>query len=653
MAQTPAPRRKPVRVKTATADRTESPSFEQQLRSHVRSRAAQWLADPRVTSVGIARHLTAAGRQGAWVVQFTVSDAAVPEGALASARQATVPSSVRVGEVEVPVEVLTRSFKPAFVPVSLPAKDPRKVRADVVAPGFSVGNLHTSAGTIGAFVRDRRSGDLLLLSNWHVLHGPQAALGVTVVQPGRHDDNRVEANAIGVLLRSHLGPAGDCAVASISGRGMSTQTWELGVSASSIGDPELGDAVIKSGRTTGVTRGRVTRIEVNTRMDYGSGVVAIVGGFEVGLDPRAPPPDNEISRGGDSGAAWMAVDRRGQPTSVMLGLHFAGDAEGSEGEFALACYAQSVMTALEIEPAGELLQPAAPEAAENALRTGYDRAFLGQPIAVPSFTAARARDLVPLDGDVELRYCHYSAWLSRQRKYALCAAWNIDGGSFKRLKRVGFQVDRRGDLPDHQLTDAIYRMNPLDKGHIARRADLCWGPLEEARQANKDSFFYTNIVPQHEAFNQSGNTSDDPEGGLWGRLENTLFDSENPRDLKLSLMAGPIFGAQDRSFSQNGERCLLPDEFWKLVAYVDQPTGELRSYAFLLTQKHLLGPLAEGLDLAPWVWARIGLADLSDRSGVRFAKVLHEREQPFAAVETATDGPRLKIVMRDEDFFSR
>ncbi|MFN6994137.1 MAG: DNA/RNA non-specific endonuclease [Aquincola tertiaricarbonis] len=641
------------RVRKKAADPADPADFERVLRAHVRSRAAQWLADPRLTSVGLTRPTTAAGRRGPWTVQFTVDSAAVPEGALAAARPVDVPPVIRIGDVDVPTEVVPRSFKPAYLPVALPAKDPRKVRAEVVSPGLSVGNLHTSAGTIGAFVRDRRSGELLLLSNWHVLHGPQAALGVTVVQPGRHDDNRVEANGIGVLLRSHLGPAGDCAVARISGRGVSSQAWELGVSVTAIGDPELGDAVVKSGRTTGVTRGRVTRIEVNTRLDYGGGVVAIVGGFEVGLDPQALPPDGEISRGGDSGAAWMAVDRRGKPAPVMLGLHFAGDAERSEGEFALACYAQSVMTALDVEPAGELALPPVAQGGDDALRAGYDRDFLGRAIVPPTFTAARRRDLAVLEGDAELRYCHFSVWLSRQRKYALCVAWNIDGASFKRLKRTGFQVDRRGDLPAHQLTDAIYRMNPLDRGHIARRADLCWGPMEEARQANRDSFFYTNIVPQHEAFNQSGNTADDPEGGLWGRLENTLFDSENPRALKLTLMAGPVFGAQDRRFEQNGEQCLLPDEFWKVVAYVDEASGALRAYAFLLTQKHLLGPLAEGLDLAPWVWARIGLADLGERTGLRFPKVLLEHEQPFAAVESVLDGPRLRLIHSDDQFFSR
>lgn len=131
-----------------------------------------------------------------------------------------------------------------------------------------------------------------------------------------------------------------------------------------------------------------------------------------------------------------------------------------------------------------------------------------------------------MEGEIELRYCHFSVWLSKARKYRLCVAWNIDGNQFKRLKRVGFRTDRRADLEKYQLTDAIYVHNPFDKEHIARRADLCWGTPEESHQANYESFYYTNIAPQHEAFNQSDNTDDDPEGGAWGRLENTVLDSE-------------------------------------------------------------------------------------------------------------------------------
>lgn len=125
--------------------------------------------------------------------------------------------------------MIERSYKPSFTEVKLAAKDPRKERADVMAAGMSVGNVFTSAGTICAFVRDRATRNILLLSNWHVLQGPSGFIGVDVVQPGKHDDNRVDNNKIGTLLRSHLGPAGDCAIAAVSGRSVSGELLGLGV----------------------------------------------------------------------------------------------------------------------------------------------------------------------------------------------------------------------------------------------------------------------------------------------------------------------------------------------------------------------------------------------------------------------------------------
>lgn len=651
-ARAPQAAKRPAQPKAGP--RGKDAALLQTLREYMRAKSSQLLEDPNVTSVGIGHKQIAGVKKPQLAIQFTVERKAAPE-ALEALGTRAIPEAIDIGGVRVPTDVIERSYKPTYTEVALEAKGRRKARADVIEPGISVGNVFTSAGTIGAFVRDRATRAVLLLSNWHVLHGPRGFIGVDVVQPGRHDDNRVEFNKIGTLLRSHLGPAGDCALSTVSGRALSGKVLELDVEVSSIGDPEIGDAVIKSGRTTAVTRGKVVRIEVNTKMDYGAGVSAVVGGFEIGVDPAAPAPDGEISRGGDSGAAWLALGRDGHATGVMLGLHFAGDADGVAAEFALACYAKSVMTALEVEPLGALTANEAATLADGlAPRDGFDRRFLDFAVDAPRFTRSRRDDLAPLDGDIELRYCHFSVWLSRTRKYPLCVAWNIDGNQFKRLARTNFRTERRGELESFQFDDKLYRNNPLDKGHIARRADLCWGSIDEARQGNYDSFYYTNIVPQHEAFNQSGNTDDDAQGGVWGRLENTVFDAEAPHQLRISVIAGPVFGARDRSFEQNGVACRVPDEFWKVIAFRDDGDGREKVFGFLLTQRHLVEPLTvpEGLQLEPWLWARITLRDLQSRTGVRFDAALRRREMPFVLPEALGDAPPIKLLAAAADYFA-
>jgi endonuclease G, mitochondrial len=625
------------------------------MREFVRARASQYLTDPNITSIGIGYRRVDGKPTAELSVQFTVAEKAVPES-LGALNTTPIPASIEINGVLVPTDVIQRSYKPSYREIKLEAKDPRKERADMMVPGMSIGNVLTTAGTIGAFVRDRATKQVLLLSNWHVLHGPGGFVGVDVVQPGKHDDNRVDLNKIGKLVRSHLGPAGDCAVASISGRSVSNQVFELDRAITAIGAPELGDAVIKSGRTTGVTRGKVVRIEVNTKLVYGGGVEATIGGFEIGVDEANAPSDGEISRGGDSGSAWLAIDGQGRVTGIMLGLHFAGEADSSADEYALACYAKSVMTALDIEPLGTLA-----EAEAEALtladglvpRDGFDQNFLPFAVQPPKFSKTLRADLAELEDEPELKYCHFSVWLSKKRLYPACVCWNIDGSQFKRIARTNFRADRRGTLAQYQLTDDIYKFNPFDKGHIARRADLCWGTPDEARQGNYDSFYYTNIAPQHEAFNQSDNVNDDPEGGVWGRLENTVLDSEKPHKLKVSLMGGPVFGPNDRRFEQNGVNCLIPDEFWKVVLFHDTDDNKDKAFAFLLTQAHLVEALAtpEGINFEPWLWARIGFRDLEARTGLKFPAGVVKIESPFATPETLLDGPALKLLKSPSDYF--
>lgn len=626
----------------------------EKLRAYVRAHAEEYLADPNISSIGIGYKETDGTETRRLSIQFSVKNKVKPEE-VGTQGSTLIPKSIDIGGTRVPTDVIERNYKPSYTTAAVQPKDDRRARLDVVPPGVSIGSVVTKAGTLGAFVRDRETKRVAILSNWHVLQGADGKLGDDVVQPGKFDDNRIERNYIGKLIRSHLGPAGDCAIASVSGRDISATILGLGCQVAKIGEPTLDDLVVKSGRTTGVTYGIVKRLDVNTKIEYPGGVEATIGGFEIKPDPnpKRRAPSNEITRPGDSGSAWMAVDRRGKPTEIMLGLHFAGDESGST-KTALACYATSVMNKLEVEPAGTIVpQAVSAEEAEDELRTGFDRNFLSFRIDAPRFTQARRDDLAALDGENEIRYCHFSVWLSRKRRYPLCVAWNIDGSKFKRLKRVSFRVDRRGDLEDYQLTNDIYKDNDLDRGHIARRADLCWGPPAEAKLGNYDSFYYTNIAPQHAAFNQSEDTSDDPDGGLWGRLENAILDAEAPHNLQISLMAGPVFSRQDRKFVQNDEECFLPREYWKVVAFRDDEDKKEKAFAFLLTQAHLVEGLAvpQGLDLDAWVWARITLQDLQQKTGVLFPKSLKDREVSFVKPQSI-GGPAVKAIFDPAKYFA-
>ncbi|MCW2758335.1 MAG: hypothetical protein JWO46_2081, partial [Nocardioidaceae bacterium] len=152
----------------------------------------------------------------------------------------------------------------------------------------------------------------------------------------------------------------------------------------------------------------------------------------------------------------------------------------------------------------------------------YDAGFLGLPVDVPAPGPDIAGDVLSVGGVQQWDYTHYSLALSSSRRLARWVAWNVDGmrlfpGDSIPRGSERFRLDPRVPAED-QTGEAVYADNDLDRGHIARRADLLWGTLDEAMAANHDSFFFTNIAPQLAGFNQSG------LDGVWGLLENAILE---------------------------------------------------------------------------------------------------------------------------------
>jgi len=338
----------------------------------VRQVAREYLRDPNINSVGVGYATRQGKRTRRLAMQFTVGRKLAPEQ-LEAARTRPIPRSITANGITFDTDVLERDFEHHPTAVDAITKAERKRRLDPIMPGISVGHVDSTAGTLGCLVREIATGETRMLSNWHVLHGETGKLGDEIVQPGPYDDNRIAQNVCGRLVRSFLGLAGDCAIASIINRDAVETIAELDVAVRSVGDPELDDRVIKSGRTTAVTYGVVTRVHTISRLTYGTLGEQLIGGFEIGPDEDNPAPSNEISMGGDSGSAWMAVSDSGAARDMMVGLHFAGETV-EPAEYAIAAYASSVFEKLEIAPLE------APEEGEvnvvTQAATGYDARFL-------------------------------------------------------------------------------------------------------------------------------------------------------------------------------------------------------------------------------------------------------------------------------------
>lgn len=226
-------------------------------------------------------------------------------------------------------------------------------------------------------------------------------------------------------------------------------------------------------------------------------------------------------------------------------------------------------------------------------REGYDEGFLGAgTLSVPlpelgdelAAQAATMADTAKSDGKPAhvLPYHHFSVVLSKERKLAIFTAVNIDGATERRLKRDSDSWSLDPRLPaDVQTGETVYIDNQLDRGHLVRRLDPCWGDSEAiAKGGNDDTFHFTNCAPQHEKFNRNATT--------WAGIEDYILDHADNEDFKVNVFTGPVLANDDKMY--RGVK--MPRRFWKVVTMAKSPGG-LSATAYLLSQEELVDDLKE------------------------------------------------------------
>lgn len=308
------------------------------VRQVVEDHVEEILKKPNVVGVGLG-YKTARGRQGDSLCVVALVEQKVPRSALAPGE--LIPEEVdgvktdvrQVGQLRA-LQARTDRWRPA-------------------PGGVSIGHYNITAGTLGCLVRDRVTGEKLILSNNHVLADSNAGrLGDPILQPGAFDGGRLERDSIARLERfcpiEYLQEPSSCSIANlfthlvnfISGLLGSRhqivairldQTAANRVDAAvarpleedlvkdellDIGpvaghrEPQLGMRVRKSGRTTAYTTGEIVVLDATVNVQYGRGREARF----IGQIVTTP-----MSQGGDSGS--LLVDAEAQEG---IGLLFAG-----------------------------------------------------------------------------------------------------------------------------------------------------------------------------------------------------------------------------------------------------------------------------------------------------------------------------------------
>lgn len=230
-----------------------------------------------------------------------------------------------------------------------------------LALGTSLGHARVSAGTLGAIVSARSS--FFLLSNNHVLGDEdRAKKGDAVLQPGRADGGRVPADVVArferaVRLRKN-GNLVDAALARVEPGVLfdAARVRGLGALAAARTEPlRPGDRVAKLGRTTGLTRGVVSAIEVDgVIVGYDRGELRFDDQLEISPAGRTP-----FSRGGDSGS--LIVDEGRRPAALLFA--------GNDADTTYANPLPTVLAALKVELGAA--RPAHHAAAKGRARTVF------------------------------------------------------------------------------------------------------------------------------------------------------------------------------------------------------------------------------------------------------------------------------------------
>ena len=284
---------------------------------------------------------------------------------------------------------------------------------------------------------------------------------------------------------------------------------------------------------------------------------------------------------------------------------------------------------------GEVFVEAVPE--DYLDRDGYEATFLGQDLAVPLPTITSDADDVltfEFNGRDEqvLKYEHFSALMSASRRLCRFSAVNIDGNNSKKFARVSWRTDPR--IPaGAQIKSECYGNPPkFARGHMTRREDPIWGTDTAASRGNADSMHVTNAVPQMQPFN----------AGIWLDLEDYALQNARRDDMKISVFTGPFLDDDDPTMFG----VQVPVEFWKVIAFVHDETGELCATGYTMSQRDFLSE--EEFVFGAHETAQRSISSIELRAGLSFG-ALAELD-PFEELEgiapRLTDVTQIQFIRR-------
>lgn len=210
-----------------------------------------------------------------------------------------------------------------------------------------------------------------------------------------------------------------------------------------------------------------------------------------------------------------------------------------------------------------------------------------------------------LDGDKLITHTGYISCMSTEFNVPL---WVYEKISFSLLQ--GATQQRPGSYPKDPaypiLKGKAYEGSGYDHGHLAPAADF-----KRDETLYEESFYMTNMSPQHGCFNQKG----------WCLLESNVREwaEERPAS-EFYIFSGSIIDEHTNDFLCIGNVTVtVPSSFYKIIA--ERKSGKfIKGVAFLMANSDVNGKDVES--------TRTTIDEIEDLTGLNFFPQLTSTEEP-------------------------
>jgi len=179
---------------------------------------------------------------------------------------------------------------------------------------------------------------------------------------------------------------------------------------------------------------------------------------------------------------------------------------------------------------------------------------------------------IPLGQEQIIRHSGYTVSYNKDLKIPNWVSYELTREETKGKEKRGNRFIADPLVTGPIATNADYTRSGYDKGHMAPAADMKWSP-----EAMKESFYFSNMCPQHPQLNRRG----------WKNLEEKIRNWAIA-DSAIIIICGPIIEKQPKTIGKN--KVVVPQRFFKVV--LSPFAKPIRAIGFLFNNEQAVEPLS-------------------------------------------------------------